>query len=192
MKYLYSSFLFYLFISSSGIAQQDIGNELIGTKAPKWTNLQWINSSPLSLSSLKGKVVLIRWWTEECPFCEATGPALNTFHQQYRSKGLRVIGMYHPKPHPQLISKKKVQNFVHKKGFQFPIGLDLDWENLNQYWLNQVGRAFTSVSFLIDKKGVIRYIHPGGAYHKDGSEQHSSSRSDYFEIDQKIKQLLAE
>lgn len=53
------------------------GNELVGTPAPAWTVTTWINSQPLSLEQLRGKVVLLRWWTAPgCPFCEASAPHL--------------------------------------------------------------------------------------------------------------------
>src|SRR5688572_16453017 len=71
---------------------------LLGRKAPDWDGAVWLNSAPLQLSQLAGKVVLIRWWTAPgCPYCRATAPALNEFHAAYRGRGLEVIGFYHHK-----------------------------------------------------------------------------------------------
>ena len=47
-------------------------------------------------------------------------------------------------------------------GFQFPVAIDRDWRTLRRWWLDGQHRDFTSVSFLIDQRGVIRYVHPGG------------------------------
>ncbi len=58
---------------ASATAQE--GEELLGTPAPAWTVAAWINSQPLTVEQLKGKVVLLRWWTApDCPFCGASAP----------------------------------------------------------------------------------------------------------------------
>ncbi len=89
-----------------------------------------------------------------------------------------------------MVSKERVQFLVQEKDFEFPVALDNDWATLNEYWLDGQKRSFTSVSFLIDKKGIIRYIHPGGEYHKDGSGEHASCREDFLELEEWIKKLL--
>jgi peroxiredoxin len=145
------------------------GDRLIGTVAPEWSNQQWINSTPLRITQLKGKVVLIRFFMEStCPYCRASAPYLNQLYSHYRDKGFVVLGMYTPKPAPRQTSLKTVQRYVKDYGFQFPVALDNDWNALNSYWLDRVPDAdYTSASFLIDKKGIVRYIHPGGSYNKE-------------------------
>jgi thiol-disulfide isomerase/thioredoxin len=72
------------------------GDSPVGTKAPEWEAAHWLNSKPLALEGLRGKVVLVRWWTAPgCPYCAATAPALNEFHARYKDKGLVVVGFYH-------------------------------------------------------------------------------------------------
>ncbi len=158
------------------------GDRFIGTPAPEWSNQQWINSAPISLSQLKGKVVLVRFFMESsCPFCRATAPYLNQFYGKYKDRGLMVIGMYTPKPSPRETPLQDVHRYVNDYGFQFPVALDNDWSTLNKYWLDRTPDAeYTSVSFLIDKKGTIRYVHPGGSY----------SAQDVAEMEKKIKELL--
>ena len=69
------------------------GNALIGIRPGGWTARDWINSEPLTLEALRGKVVLVRWWTAPgCVFCEASAPALNDFWRRYGSRGLVVVG----------------------------------------------------------------------------------------------------
>ncbi|MEY4940291.1 MAG: hypothetical protein RIQ93_2026, partial [Verrucomicrobiota bacterium] len=71
---------------------------LLGKKAPGWAVTDWLNSAPVQLKDLAGKVVLVRWWTApSCPYCKATAPALNEFHREYASRGLAVLGFYHHK-----------------------------------------------------------------------------------------------
>src|SRR5258708_15292922 len=73
------------------------GQELIGRKAPPLELRHWLNSKPLEMSDLRGKVVLLRWWTQGCPLCVATAPALRKLQAEYGRRGLQVVGIYHPK-----------------------------------------------------------------------------------------------
>ena len=181
--------LMLLTINQGLIAKE--GDELIGKPAPEWGTLKWMNSQPLQLSELADKVVLIRWWTETCPFCAASAPALNEFHETFKDKGLVVIGMYHPKP-PGPRRQKVLEKALKQFGFEFPIALDMDWGTLRRYWLAKGRHRWTSVSFLIDKRGKIRYIHPGGEYYKEEDETRTEAERDYDELKMMIEKLLAE
>ncbi|MBI4597035.1 MAG: redoxin family protein, partial [Candidatus Omnitrophica bacterium] len=141
------------------------GAELIGTKALSWEVSDWLNSrQPLSLEQLRGRVVLVRWWTgPECPYCAASAPNLNTLHEKYHTKGLVVIGFYHHKS-PTPLTRRHVERLVTRYQFQFPVAIDPEWRTLKRWWLDGHDRAWTSVSFLLDRGGVIRSIHPGGSY----------------------------
>ena len=184
-----SVLLMLLIINCELIAKE--GDELIGKPAPEWGPLKWMNSQPLKLNELADKVALIRWWTETCPFCAASAPALNEFHDTFKDKGLVVIGMYHPKP-PGPRPQKALEKAVKQLGFAFPIALDMDWGTLRQYWLAKGGHRWTSVSFLIDKGGKIRYIHPGGEYYKGVDETWKDAQRDYDELKAMIEKLIAE
>ena len=181
--------LMLLSINQGLIAKE--GDELIGELAPKWGTLKWMNSQPLKLSELEDKVVLIRWWTETCPFCSRSAPALNEFHDIFKEKGLVVIGMYHPKP-PGPRRQQALEKAVKRLGFEFPIALDMDWSRLRRYWLSNSRHRWTSVSFLIDKRGKIRYIHPGGEYYKGEDETQTEAQRDYDELKGLIEKLIAE
>jgi len=123
--------------------------KVIGTPAPEWNNQQWINSPPLRISDLKGKVILVRFFMDSnCPFCRATAPYLNEFYNAFKDQGLIVIGMYTPKPSPMDVPIEEVRKYVKDYEFQFPVALDNDWATLNKFWLDRVPNAdFTSVSF---------------------------------------------
>ena len=143
------------------------GAELIGTKAPGWDVSEWLNSQPLRLSQLRGRVVLVRWWTgPECPYCAASAPTLNALHERYHAKGLVVLGFYHHKS-PTPLTRRHVRQLVKRYRFQFPVAIDPEWQTLKRWWLDGHEHAWTSVSFLIDQQGIIRYIHPGGSYTED-------------------------
>ena len=138
---------------------------LLGTKAKAWTAEHWINTAPLNLADLHGKVVLVRWWTGPyCPFCRASSAALNRWHEAYKDDGLVVVGFYHHKARSPLYVQD-VRALARKMGFTFPLAIDPNWTTLKRWWLDPVPDArFTSVTFLLDHEGIIRHIHPGGQY----------------------------
>ena len=175
------SFVTLLFaMAVTGFAKEKI----VGTVPSEWSVTNWINSAPLTLNGLHGKVVLVRWWTApECPYCRATAPALNEFSKQYSARGLQVVGFYHHKSEEPL-QVETVNQFVKEFGFKFPVAIDSDWKTLHRWWLDRGKETWTSVSFLIDRKGVIRHIHPGGEYVRGDK--------DYAVMKSKIEQLLAE
>src|ERR1041384_4926526 len=152
-----------LLLAVSCVASAEL---LVGTKAPEWEVTDWIQSGPLKLEDLRGKVVLVRWWTApECPYCAATAPALNEFFKNYGERGLAVVGLYHHKSDEPL-RVAEVKKFAANFGFKFPIGIDRDWKTLHRWWLDSGHRQWTSVTFLIDRQGLIQHIHPGGQYVK--------------------------
>lgn len=159
-------------------------DKLIGTRPPEWEVTNWFNGAPVKLGELRRKVVLVRWWTApDCPYCRATAPALNEFYRKYHEQGLEVIGFYHHKSDEPL-KVETVRKYADEFGFQFPVAIDTDWKTLHHWWLDGERRDFTSVSFLIDRQGVIRHIHPGGEYVK-GDEA-------YAEMKSAIEKLLKE
>jgi peroxiredoxin len=161
----------------------DSGAELLGHEAPEWRFDHWIGA-PLEGESLRGKVVLVRWFmSTECPYCSATAPALVQLHQEYAARGLVVIGMYHHK-RPEPLTVDAVRGWARDFGFAFPVAVDHDWATLKRWWLGARERRFTSVSFLVDKRGVIRHIHPGGTL--------APASADHRALVTMIETLLAE
>jgi len=175
---------------------RDAGADRIGVQAPPFDFEAWLNSEPLSLDDLRGRVVLVRWWTDTCPFCASSAPALRTLHDEYSPDGLTLIGVFHPKARRNdPLDLPRVQRVVDQRGFEFPIAVDWDWRNrtLKDWWLTGPDRPATSVTFLLDKQGVIRFIHPGMEYHDEsGPSDHAMCVDDMRTIRVEIERLLAE
>lgn len=170
---------------------QPEGEELIGKPAPSLDLHDWLNSNPLEIRELRGKVVLLRWWTEGCPYCAATAPALVNLEQTYGSRGLQVIGIFHPKP-PGKWTMEELRRAAEEKHFTFPIAVDGNWTALRRWWLTK-DRDFTSVSFLVDQDGIIRYVHPGGEFHdgqQGGMPTHEACNRSMHFIQGEIAKLL--
>jgi peroxiredoxin len=160
---------------------------LIGTTPPEWQAERWLNSPPLELAKLRGSVVLVRWWTAGCPYCSTSAPALRAFDREYTPRGLKVIGMYHHKedtPFDPAVYEATAKKYE----LAFPVAFDPDWRTLES-WLRDakgkgVSTGWTSITFLLDKQGVIRHVHPGGSY-VEGQPAHTEMRT-------AIERLLAE
>jgi peroxiredoxin len=168
------------------------GDDRIGVPAPPFTVSAWIGSAPLVLADLRGKVVLIRFFTDGCPYCRATAPALKELDDDFRARGLVVVGLFHPKPRGGKRSVAQVTEVVERWGWTFPVAIDDAWSTLDAYWLASAERSATSASFLVDQSGVIRWVHPGPEFHPDGHADHEACRRDYASLRAAIETLLAE
>ena len=175
------------------ICQPSDGHELIGRAAPRLGLGKWIGSVPLEVEDLRGQVVLIHWWTDTCDMCSLSVPAFQSLGATYSSQGLQVLGIFHPKPADENCDLDRVQRAARRFRFRHPIALDGDWKALRRWWLttNSI-REFTSVSFLIDRQGIIRYVHPGGEVHPNISAAHRNCNRDFEQIEDNIKRLLPE
>jgi len=115
----------------------------------------WINSKPLTLSQLKGKVVLIDFWTYSCINCIRTLPYLKEWYHKYHDKGFVIIGVHTPEFDFEK-NRDNVKNAVMRYEITYPVALDnrfMTWQNFaNQYW---------PAHYLIDKKGDVVYTHFG-------------------------------
>jgi cytochrome c biogenesis protein CcdA/thiol-disulfide isomerase/thioredoxin len=115
----------------------------------------WINSPPLQLSQLKGKVVLIDFWTYSCINCIRTLPYLIDWYAKYHDKGFEIIGIHTPEFEFEK-NLTNVKNAVKKFGIQYPVALD------NRYatWLN-FNNHYWPAHYLINQAGEVIYVHFG-------------------------------
>lgn len=178
---------------AAGVPDSRAGQELVGSPAlPFSSSLAWLNSEPLSLDQLRGKIVLVRFWTDTCPFCEASAPGLTELHERFGARGLVVVGLFHPKPRGSVRDTESVKARARELDMGFPIATDAHWDTLERWWLSTGDRAATSVSFLIDAEGTVRWIHPGPEFHPGGPPDHEQCRHDYEDAVAAIEALLAE
>jgi len=134
----------------------------IGTRPPEWTVREWIGTAPMTLASLRGKVVVVRWWTgPDCPYCAGSVPVLDALWKESRAQGLEVVGMYHHKSAAPL-TRAHVVAERERLGIAFPVAIDEDWKTLRRWWLDGRERAWTSVTLVLDRAGAICHVHRGG------------------------------
>ena len=133
---------------------------------------KWINSTPLTLPELRGKVVLVDFWTYSCINCVNTLPYVKNWYNQYASQGLQVIGVHTPE-YPFERNAGNVSAAVKKFDIRYPVALDNEYATWNafnnQYW---------PAVYLLDKQGHVVYSHFG--------------EGDYAQTEAKIRELLAQ
>jgi peroxiredoxin len=168
------------------------GAALLGRPSPDWPARRWMQGGPLQLADLRGRVVLLRFFMEsDCPYCRGTAPTLNALHEDLAARGLVVIGMYTPKPRPRPVAAGEVERYVADYGFRFPVAVDEDWAALRRLWLDRVpGASFTSSSLVIDRRGVVRHVHPGGIFAAGSPD--TRARQDYEALRAAIDAALAD
>ena len=133
--------------------------------APELATGDWINSEQLRLKDLRGRVVLIEFWTFGCYNCRNTLPFVKSWHDRYREKGLTVIGVHSP----EFDEEKIVENLrrqVSSLGINYPVVTDNDY----QTWKSYNVEAWPTI-FLLDKQGRIRWMHVGEGNYDDAERQ---------------------
>lgn len=180
-------------IAGSDPQNPDSGAELLGTRAPDWTFTRWVRGRPETVAQLSGKVVLVRWWTTGCHFCESTLPVIEKLRRTHGKDGLVVLGVFHPKPAPRDESDQAIVAAAEERGFHGPLAFDRDWKTLGRYWLDgHDERNWTSVSFLIGRDGTIRWVHGGGEYHPSEDPRHQRCEIQFHELERAVAAALAE
>ncbi|MFK8052837.1 MAG: redoxin family protein [Woeseiaceae bacterium] len=134
--------------------------------APEFTQQaaeDWLNSPPLTLASLKGKVVLIDFWTFACWNCYRSFPWLNTLEAQFEGKPFQVIGVHSPEFEYEK-DRESVALQIEKFGLKHPVMID----NAHRYW-KAIGNRYWPAFYLIDQEGKIQEVFIGETH--TGSKQ---------------------
>jgi len=139
--------------------------------APNFVGIsKWFNTAPLTIADLRGKVVLVDFWTYGCYNCVNTLPHVTKLYETYKDKGLVVVGIHTPE-FPFERSPGNVQAALKRHGINYPVGQDNDsatWDAWrNQYWPAQ---------YIVDQSGNVVFSHAG--------------EGQYDEIERTVRRLL--
>jgi cytochrome c biogenesis protein CcdA/thiol-disulfide isomerase/thioredoxin len=141
--------------------------------APEFAGISnWLNSPPLTLNGLRGKVVLIDFWTYSCINCLRTLPYLSGWYQKYKNKGFTIIGVHTPEFEFEK-SAENVAAAAKRLGIQYPVALDSAYETWGAY-----NNHYWPAHYLIDQDGFVRSVHFG--------------EGKYVETENEIRALLKE
>lgn len=133
-----------------------------GMAAPGFTGIdRWHNSPPLTLDQLRGKVVLVDFWTYSCINCIHTIPYVNDWYRKYRDQGLVVVGVHTPE-YPFERDAKNVADAIRRFDIRYPVAQDNRYDTWRAY-----GNQYWPALYLIDANGKIVYTRYGeGGYDK--------------------------
>lgn len=134
--------------------------------APEFVGItKWLNNDkPLTMEELRGKVILIDFWTYTCINCIRTLPHVTGWYEKYKDQGLVVVGVHTP----EFEFEKKTENVeqaIKQYKITYPVAQDNDYETWNAY-----ANRYWPAKYLIDAKGVIRYTHFGEGKYEETEE----------------------
>lgn len=141
-------------------------------RAPEISSDTWLNSGPVRLQDLRGRVVLVEFWTFGCRNCHHVEPYIKGWYKQFHNAGLEVVSIHSP----EFSYEREVENvrqYVSREAISYPVLIDndfLNWERFNN--------RFWPTLYLIDKYGYIRFMKIG--------------EGEYRVMEQYIRNLLEE
>jgi thiol-disulfide isomerase/thioredoxin len=140
--------------------------------APEFTGIDhWLNSQPLTMQQLRGKVVLVDFWTYTCVNCVNTLPHVEKLYEKYKDQGLVVVGVHTPE-YAFERETNKVSAAIAQYGLRYPVAQDNHYATWNAY-----SNQYWPAVYLIDKTGHVVYSHFG--------------EGDYDETEAAVRQQLA-
>ncbi|WP_431266670.1 thioredoxin family protein [Roseateles chitinivorans] len=151
-----------LFGSPGGTA----GSGMAGKPAPAFAGIDhWINSPPLKLDELRGKVVLVDFWTYTCVNCLNQLPHVKAWHEKYKDQGLVVVGVHSPE-YEEERSTAGLKDAIARLGIRHAVAQDNDFKTWKSY-----GNRYWPAIYLIDKQGKIVYSHFGEGQYEQTEAQ---------------------
>ena len=175
---------------AGGVPMSSEAADLLG-KHLVLDELDWLNTPDNKPVKLVGKATLVRWWTDTCPSCAMSLPAIELLRKTFATRGLQTLAVYHPKP-PRDVAAHDVLQMAKAIGYSGWVATDLQWETLQRVYLGTDERPSTSVCFLLDGKGVIRYVHPGPAFGPTDDPAKCQLNQDYLNITAAIEAMVSE
>jgi thiol-disulfide isomerase/thioredoxin len=123
--------------------------------APEFAKGNWINSDPLTLEKLRGRVVVVEFWTFGCFNCRNTLPAVKDWDAKYRDRGLTIVGVHTPEIDNEY-NLDNVRKEVSALAIKYPVVTDNDYQTWKAYGVE----AWPTI-FVLDKQGRVRWLHVG-------------------------------
>lgn len=149
-----------LLFAAFGWAQHP-DDAFVGQKAPDISGELWINSTPLKIADLRGKVVLVDFWAFDCPNCAEAMPYVKKWHEKYSKNGLVIVGVHTPRIDYEK-DVESVKKAVKHKGILYPVTID----NKYKVWSDYLCAAWPT-HFVVDQEGVIQLSHTGVGRYED-------------------------
>jgi thiol-disulfide isomerase/thioredoxin len=166
-------FLWMLFVTLCIVLASRVGYSAnMHIKAPEVISKNWLNTQPVRMADLRGKVVLVEFWTFGCSNCRHVEPHVKEWFAQFHNSGLEIISIHSPELGYEKVIDN-VRDYVSSQGITYPVAIDNDFSNWGRY-----NNHYWPTLYLIDKRGFIRHRKIG--------------EGDYAGTEQRIRSLLQE
>jgi peroxiredoxin len=161
----------WLVLAFTGVSQAQFLKPGETAPAPEFRGVrEWINSDPLTMAKLRGKVVLVHFWTNGCYNCKNNYPHYKAWEERYAGKDVVIVGIHTPEtPGERDVDRIKAQAAKH--GLKFPIAVDNDRSNWNA-WNNR----YWPTVYVVDRQGRVRYGWEGELNYKGATGEETVRR----------------
>jgi len=180
--------------------QRDVSDPyyILGQTLPQWDVGRWANheqlriDQPITLEKLRGRVVVVRFWTDANEACARTMPALQELSEQFRGEPVTFVGIYFPSSltagsfseDPWADTQARAREW----GVEFPIAEDR--RTLNSWWLSRYDNLPATPTFVIGPQGRVVHLHPGPGIYPSDDPAEQICDDDYQALRAAIHQAL--
>jgi hypothetical protein len=135
-------------------------------------------------------LTLLRWWTVDCPFCRASLPDLAQLSSRFAPR-LQLVAVFHPKGAGSW-SDEVLRGYLGGLGVTARLARDDDWRVLDSLRRRGGLDTATSISVLVDRQGIVRWVHPGPRLHRSAEAGFAAADRDWRELERVVEFLLAD
>ncbi len=159
---------------------------LVGTRFGALGGMRWPGGEAVRFAD--HELTILRWWTNGCPHCTASVPALATTWRSHRDAGLHMVAVYHPKG--RRLRDATVPTYLERLNYDGAYAFDDRWAKLRDLMRRAGFKRATSVSFAVDRRGIVRWAHPGPRVHPSRERRYRDVDRSYRELDAFVRAWL--
>lgn len=168
---------------------------LIGRELGEWHLGEWANNEPLSMADLRGRTLVVRFWTDAPDEVEdsiRSLRALELLKQEFAGRPVTFVGLYHSKGSLVETSWDDVVRLAQANKLTLPLAYDRQWATMNEWWRRRFDHLPTTATFVVSPEGKITYVHPGPAYFPSDRPIDAICDADFRALREAIAQELPE
>ena len=157
---------------------------LVGQRASEWDVGEWANTSrqAIDLADLKGRVVVVHWWTDDSDYSAKTLSVLQKLADEFSGRPVQFVGLYHSKGSYVDKDWRIAVQQANAWGVDIPIAYDRDWRTLNDWWRSRLNYLPTTPTFVINGDGRIVHLHPGPVFYPTDDPLKWQCNEDYLAL----------
>ncbi len=147
-------------IRPSNNPQRDVADPYYytGQALPEWQLAEWANSDPLTLESLRGRVVVVHFWTDDS---QRSMQAMQQLANEFPAQKVTFVGAYCSQGRLLEAQWRDALTRAREWGVTFPLAYDRQWRTLTEWWLSRYDNLPLTPTFVLDPAGEVIHLHPG-------------------------------